>query len=177
MKNEIRITFNSKRKIGIIIIFLLFSLLGLFFILQSNILITIWIIKNKLFIQFLGLITFLLSTIFLALFVNMYSRKTALILDSEGIIDTSSPIRNTRRIRWQNIVDIQKLELSGSTFILVFVDNPQQYINEENKLSKWINKNNYKFYRTPISISLVSLNTYVDTLEKQLKENWKKYKI
>ncbi|GEM64155.1 hypothetical protein SF1_21370 [Sphingobacterium faecium NBRC 15299] len=107
----------------------------------------------------------------------MYSRKTALILDSEGIIDTSSPIRNTRRIRWQNIVDIQKLELSGSTFILVFVDNPQQYINEENKLSKWINKNNYKFYRTPISISLVSLNTYVDTLEKQLKENWKKYKI
>ncbi|PTX14076.1 STM3941 family protein [Sphingobacterium faecium] len=177
MKNEIRITFNSKRKIGIIIIFLLFSLLGLFFIFQSNILITIWIIKNKLFIQFLGLITFLLSTIFLALFVNMYSRKTALILDSEGIIDTSSPIRNTRRIRWQNIVDIQKLELSGSTFILVFVDNPQQYINEENKLSKWINKNNYKFYRTPISISLVSLNTYVDTLEKQLKENWKKYKI
>ncbi|MEJ5092334.1 hypothetical protein GEO21_20075 [Sphingobacterium faecium] len=177
MKNEIRITFNSKRKIGIIIIFLLFSLLGLFFIFQSNILITIWIIKNKLFIQFLGLITFLLSTIFLALFVNMYSRKTALILDSEGIIDTSSPIRNTRRIRWQNIVDIQKLELSGSTFILVFVDNPQQYINEENKLSKWINKNNYKFYRTPISISVVSLNTYVDTLEKQLKENWKKYKI
>lgn len=177
MKNEIRITFNSKRKIGIIIIFLLFSLLGLFFIFQSNILITIWIIKNKLFIQFLGLITFLLSTIFLALFVNMYSRKTALILDSEGIIDTSSPIRNTRRIRWQNIVDIQKLELIGSTFILVFVDNPQQYINEENKLSKWINKNNYKFYRTPISISVVSLNTYVDTLEKQLKENWKKYKI
>lgn len=176
MGNEIRITFNSKRKIGIIIVFLFFSLLGVIFI--SNTLSTIWIIKNPFFIQCIGLITFLLSIVFQILFLKIYHRKIALIIDSEGIIDSSSPIRNKRRIRWQNIVDIQQLQVSGSTFILIFVDNPQHYIEEESsKLSKWILKNNYKFYRTPISISLVLLNTYVDTLEKQLKDKWKKSKI
>ncbi|WP_437919040.1 STM3941 family protein [Sphingobacterium sp. LRF_L2] len=173
MDKKIVITFNRTRKGFILFVFLFFTFLGLLFILKADSLTTIWIIKSALLLQIIGIVTFLVSSCFILLFLRLSFQKVALIIDEKGITDNSSVGGEAGRIQWEQVVDI----CNAGTAVLVFIKDPEDFIA---KKSGWWNKlslkMNYRSYGTPIAIPMFALNSYVDTLERQLKEEWESYK-
>lgn len=167
------VTFNRTRKGFVLFVFLFFTFLGLLFIFKADSLTTIWIIKSSLLIQIIGIITFLVSICFMFIFLKLSFKEVALIIDEKGIVDNSSFGGEAGRIKWEQVVDIR----NADTSVLVFIEDPEGFIATKSGLwNKLSLKMNYRSYGTPIVIPMFALNAYINTLERQLKEQWEYYK-
>lgn len=172
MDNKIEITFNSGRLVLSFTIFLFFFALGLLFLIKADSLATIWIF-NSIVIQAAGILSVMCSVFFMFLFFKIAFRKVAIVLDSEGIIDTSNALSAAGRIKWEQVIAISNM----GNAVHVFIKEPESFIEEkETFLNRWSLKRNYSSYGTPVVIPLFALNSYVDTLERQLRERWELYK-
>lgn len=171
---EIVVTFNKKRKCALFAIFISFIFLGLFLLIYADVLVQYWVISNPWTIRFVGLMCLsCFGMMFLLSFRVLFFRKIALVINDHGFVDNSSAGGEAGEVKWSDVTDI----INVGNAILIYLRDPDSFIHEKkgfiNKRSLMMNLNNYG---TPIVIQLFALNSYVDTLEKEMRDRWEYYK-
>lgn len=156
---------------------LTFIIIGMWLLLNAEYLSTKWIIHNYLVIEITGGLTIFIFGSMLVLSFKLMIRKTALIIEKEGFTDLSSVGGEAGFIKWDEVRDIQQIEINGTTVIKVLLIDPISFINRRRSFfSRLSLKRNYSTYRTPVIIPMFSLNIYVDDLEKILRDYWEQGK-
>jgi hypothetical protein len=92
-------------------------------------------------------------------------------IDKEGFTDFVNA-SYTNKIVWQDVTAIKTETLFSNTFVLVFVKNPQHYIQQSTGLKKSLLKGNFNSYGTPISVSSTALKTTTKDLYEALLKHW-----
>lgn len=93
-----------------------------------------------------------------------------LIITGEGISDNSTGT-SIGFIAWKDITAISSKLIGSQTFILITVNNPQDYINRaKSKIKKKVYQSSYKTHGTPLTISAVALSIKSPELLKILQE-------
>jgi len=100
------------------------------------------------------------------------SRKPGFVITREGFIDHTYKMG---LIKWTDIKEFKSNWLIGTKFLLVFVENPEEYLKNASityqiflKLYKWI-------YGTPISVSAGSLTCSYEDLHETLIKHYEIY--
>ncbi|QQD11621.1 STM3941 family protein [Sphingobacterium sp. UDSM-2020] len=172
---EIVVTFNKKRKCALFAIFISFILLGLFMLIYSDVLTQYWVISSPWTIRFVGLMCLLcFGMMFLLSFRVLFFRKIALIINDHGFVDNSSAGGEAGEVKWSEVTNV----VNAGNSILIFLKDPDSFVHEK---KSFINKRSLKMnlsnYGTPVVIQMFALNSYIDTLERQIKDRWEYYKL
>ena len=100
-----------------------------------------------------GILAILFFSITSILIFKKLSKSFSLIIYEDRIIDNTTGFK-PNVIYFKDILEFSKLEIKGKMFIMVKVENPQEYIKKEkNILDKLIMKLNFKFYGSPFMIN------------------------
>ena len=119
---------------------------------------------SPLLVQFagiLGLAFFGLCAVYI--FSKAFDKKPGLVVDSDGILDNSSAAAG-QLIKWDRITGIRKHQIMSTKFILIDIENPEQFIDQATGLKKKLMWGNYKMSGTPTSISTTALTCNFDEL-------------
>ena len=130
-----------------IIVRMAFVVFGLFLIISP-------LDKNPpLFIKIIGYVfVILLGSELILLLKKIFSDNIGLEINNEGIIDNST-VPSIGLVEWNDIRNIDVIEINRQKFIMVYVKNTQNYIDKEkNKLKKKTMQMNTNMYGTPIQI-------------------------
>ncbi|NDI99817.1 hypothetical protein GWA97_12075 [Flavobacterium sp. LaA7.5] len=125
------------------------------------------------FIGVLSIIMGIISSIYSLM--SLFNRKHSLIINDKGIIDNSSGV-SVGLIKWSDIINIEITRVKSTKFILLFVQNPEQYINNSKSFKRFLLKSNHKMYGTPLSISSTSLQYNFEDLEKEIRLGLERYR-
>lgn len=88
---------------------------------------------------------------------RLISQSPAILIDDKGIIN-NLPGYEMLYIPWSLVEDFEMLRSSGKYFILVKVNNPHLFIeNQEDVINKFLMRMNYKYYQTPVCINGTTL--------------------
>lgn len=91
-------------------------------------------------------------------------QKPGLIIDETGLTDNSGGL-SAGTIPWADIEDISVLEIHKNKMIMIYVKDPQEYINRQsNVIKRKLMHMNNNSYGTPISITTNGLKTSFDDL-------------
>ena len=109
------------------------------------------------------------------IFKKLQDDKAGLIIDETGITDNASGI-SAGHIPWTDIKEIKTRQVMNQKFLMIFVDNPNDYIRRQtNAIIRKAAEINFKNYGSPISISANTLKCNFDdlknTLNKELNKN------
>lgn len=167
-KIEIQI---SKKKISILLIVaILFVVTGVFFILTPETFITI-LFRNPQVIRLAGIATVIFfGTAVIYGLRKFFDKKVGLIVDENGITDNSNA-SSVGLIEWNDIVEIKTEQVMSTRFLLIFISNPDIYLDRVNGFKQKLMKGNMKMYGTPLSITSNTLKYNFDDLEKIIKKN------
>lgn len=122
----------------------------------------------------IGIFTGLVSLICFIMAILVYTRKSGLIINDEGIVDTSSLV-SVGLIKWADIVRIKKIEVNSIPFLMIYTKNQEEYLRNFNKLKVWWMRSNAKSFGSAISISPIFLNCKLSELEGAINEGYKKF--
>ena len=151
-KNIIKIGLNKNKLYNSLIATAILLLLGLFFIFLNHVIpnisgIFIWISK---FTGFVFLMLFISATVNCV--KRLKNKKSGLIINENGIIDNSGDSIDI--IKWEHIDEIKELTLAGKQkFIIIFVSNPEKYMEKAGRFKRRLMKMNHDIYGSPLSIS------------------------
>jgi hypothetical protein len=107
--------------------------------------------------------------------IKLFDNKPGLILDEIGITDNSSAIAYGL-IFWKDIVSIRTEKIQTTQFLIIEVNNPEEYIKNSSKFKKLLFKTNFKIYGTPLSINASGLKTNFKKLEALIQTEFEKHK-
>ena len=119
----------------------------------------------------------IIAIIFILLFglLSVYGLKKilnnnlGLTIDDIGITDHTSSL-STGLIKWNDITEFRTESFEGLKFFLVFVKNPNEYLDNSTGRKANLLKRNMKNYGTPLTINANTLKYNFDDLEKLLNE-------
>ena len=104
--------------------------------------------------------------------IKLFDTKPGLIIGERGIFDNSSAIGGGL-INWEDIEGFEIEQVNRAQFLLVFVNNPDIYLDRVNFFKRlWMNMNK-KIYGTPLCISATSLKCNFDELITILRNRLK----
>lgn len=115
----------------------------------------------------IGLISILLfGGIAILVIRKLFDPRPGLIIDEQGISDNSGGLSGGQ-ILWQDIIDIQVLQIQRQRLILILIKNPQDYIDRQsNGWKRKLMAMNFRQYGTPLSISTNGLKiSFAELLE------------
>ena len=101
---------------------------------------------------------------------KLFDNKPGLIINQQGLMDNSSAVSG-KLIKWSDIESFEVSQIQSTKFILIFVQNPQHYIDQASYVGRFWMKMNHKTYGTPLSISSNSLKCNFDELIKKIEEH------
>ena len=128
-------------------------------------------------IKIVGIITILFFPLgIIYSLVKIFDKKKGLIIDKNGITDNSSGYSNGL-IVWKDIISINVTKVKSTSFLLIIVKNPVEYIGKANYIKALVMKLNYKLYGTPISISSTSLKIDFEDLRNIVETEFQKSKL
>ncbi len=169
-ENSIEIPLSKKKIMLGIIGSLAFVAIGVWFLVSppqtSN---PFW--SNPQMLGFLGVASILFFGLCFVVFLNKIRQtQVGLVLDKEGITDNSSGV-SAGKIPWKDITHLEVLQIHRQRMILIYVQQPQAYIDRQsNALKRMLMNANYQSYGTPISISTTALAISFDELEDYLRK-------
>ena len=131
--------------------------------------------KNIVFISGIaGVLFFGLCFVFIA--KKVFSRKTGLTINDNGIIDNSNAT-SVGLIEWKDVTGIKSWGTGSAKVIVVLTSEPEKYIaRSKNIISKKAMEANNKIYGSPLSIISNSLKINFSELEKLILEQFEKRK-
>ncbi len=107
---------------------------------------------------------------------KLVDEKIGLTIDEKGITDNTNAT-SVGLIEWDDIIGIDKVEISSSKILLIKTDKPDKYIERaKNGISKRAMKANNRMYGSPISIISSSLSIKFSELENLVKSEYKRRK-
>jgi len=99
---------------------------------------------------------------------KLADKKPGLIIDDEGLFDNSSAAA-VGRIPWMNITRVVTTQVLNQQFLVIVVNNPEHYINEQhNAIKKKAMIYNFKNFGSPIAISAGGLKCNLSELLEML---------
>lgn len=106
---------------------------------------------------------------------KLTDKKPGIVIDSTGILDNSSAI-SVGLIPWPNIIQFLTAKVMKQQFLIIIVDNPNNYIDKQtNFIKKKAMEYNLKTYGSPLAISAnglkCNLPELMTILENQLLEH------
>jgi hypothetical protein len=109
-------------------------------------------------------------------FVKMLSRKCALLINDEGILDNTTA-SSFGLIKWENVTGFKIEEMMSRKYLVIQVNNGEEMIEKSKGMLRKTMKMNFSMYLTPYAIPSTVVNynleELVDLLEKQLAERQK----
>jgi hypothetical protein len=107
---------------------------------------------------------------------KMADQRPGLIIDNAGIVDNSSGISGGF-IPWSDIAEIRMLKTFNQKFLMLILNNPEEYINKQTSaLKRKTIEINYKSYGSPVSISANALQCNFEELKNILDKKLSEYK-
>lgn len=106
---------------------------------------------------------------------KLFSKSKTLILDSLGIWDMTN-INDFGLIKWSDIIDIKTSKIFHSKLLLIYVQNPDQYMNNANLMQRNLMEINNSIYGTPIILGSQSLQCSFDEFEHLIITEFNKYR-
>lgn len=88
---------------------------------------------------------------------KLFDRSPGLIFNESGIIDNASGVA-AGFIPWSEVVGSGIFEVHNQKMLIILVANPQKYVERGGALRRALNKANYKFSGSPVSISSNTLD-------------------
>jgi hypothetical protein len=130
------------------------------------------VLGNRIFLIIIGAISILFFGICAVFFLHkLQDPKPGLIIDENGLMDNSSGVA-AGLIPWSDIQKFVVIEIHRQKIIMVFVKDPQHYIDKAgNGFKRKLVTMNFKLYGSPISISANSLKISHDELFAVLMQN------
>ncbi|AUC15769.1 hypothetical protein BTO06_11685 [Tenacibaculum sp. SZ-18] len=167
--NEIKIPLSKTKIILLMIGALAFVIVGAWGIIEPEEFASIRYPKNIVLLSgIVGVLFFGLCFIFISKIV--FSRKTGLIINDDGIIDNSNAT-SVGLIEWKDITGIKSWKTGSTKVIVILTSEPEKYIERsKNIISKKAMKANNRIYGSPISIISNSLKINFSELEKLILE-------
>jgi hypothetical protein len=117
-----------------------------------------------------GLVFFGLAGLYI--FYKLFDTKPGLIIDDEGIYDNSSAAAG-HMIRWERIKGLRIEQVASTKFILIDIENAEQFVEGAHGIRKKLMWSTYKMYGTPVSIASASLSCDIDALYTLINERLK----
>lgn len=121
----------------------------------------------------IGLIIFGPASV--VLFFKLFDKKPGLIIDEKGITDNSNT-SSIGLIKWSEITRISQTESNSIKFLVVELENPEEFFEKLSLWKKLSSRQNLKQHGTPITLSSVSLQCTFAELEKMVMGNYKKFR-
>ncbi|MDR3259547.1 MAG: hypothetical protein LBT51_08075 [Fusobacteriaceae bacterium] len=122
----------------------------------------------------IGIIFFGICDVFVI--KSLLKKEMGLVIDCYGITDNTSGI-SIGHIPWENIIEINRMNISKQKMVIIIVSNPKEYINRQtNPISRKAAEANYRMYGSPIFISSNTLKCDFIKLNTVLHEEFEKYK-
>ncbi|HJV79049.1 MAG TPA: STM3941 family protein [Paludibacter sp.] len=174
MKNtaeQIEISLSKTKLILMLIGSIVFDAAGLWFVINPA------TISNPFFgnpavifaIGIAAILFFGLCTVYIVR--KLTDNKPGLIIDNKGLIDNSSGI-SSGQVLWSDIENILVVEVHRQKFILLQVENPQDYIDkQESNFKRKIMQMNFNMYGSPLSITTNALQIKFDELLNILNDH------
>ncbi len=106
--------------------------------------------------------------------VKLFDTAPGLILDSEGILDNSSGT-SVGRIPWTQVRGFDIVTISRQRLLIVFVDNPRDYIRRSNFLKRPPLWANMKMFGSPITLAANALQINFEELVNTIAAFYEKY--
>jgi hypothetical protein len=104
-------------------------------------------------------------------FVKMLSKKCALLINDEGILDNTTA-SSFGLIKWENITGFKIEEMMSRKYLVIHVNNGKEMIEKSKGMVRKTMKMNFSMYLTPYAIPSTVVNYKLDDLivllEKQL---------
>jgi len=111
------------------------------------------------------------------LFFALFDNKPGLIISTTGLNDNSSGVA-AGIILWSDINNMSVYEIAGQKFVLLFVHNPEEFINrQKSAFRRFLMRRNLNMCGTPLSISSVGLKITFNELLEILNEYYAKSKL
>jgi hypothetical protein len=166
-KLEIQI---SKTKISFLLIgALIFVILGVLFSLTPD-KFTTTIFRNPQIIRIVGIVAVLFfGAAGIYGLRKIFDKSVGLTIDDYGITDNSNA-SSVGLIDWSDILDIKTEQVMSTRFLLIFVDNPDKYLERVNGFKRKLMQGNMKMYGTPLSITSNTLRYDFDDLQRLIKD-------
>jgi hypothetical protein len=121
-----------------------------------------------------GLVFFGLAGLYI--FYKLFDTKPGLIIDDEGIYDNSSAAAG-HMIRWERIKGLRIEQVASTKFILIDIEEPEQFMDGVTGMRKKLMWSTYKMYGTPVSIASAALRFSFDELFTLLNDRLKVKKL
>jgi hypothetical protein len=99
---------------------------------------------------------------------KLFDKTAGLTIDENGIIDNSNA-SSVGLIEWNDIVEIRTEQVMSTRFLLIFISNPDKYMERVNGFKRKLMKGNMKMYGTPLSITSNTLRYNFDDLARMVK--------
>jgi hypothetical protein len=160
----------SKTKIAFILIgALIFVILGVFFLLAPD-MFTTTIFYNRHIIRVVGIAAVLFfGAVGIYGFRKLFDKSVGLTIDDNGITDNSNA-SSVGLINWSDILEIKTKQVMSTSFLLIFVNNPDKYMERVSGFKRKLMNGNMKMYGTPLSITSNTLRYNFSDLERLIKE-------
>jgi hypothetical protein len=169
-KNSIEIPLSKKKITLILIGSIVFVVLGVWFVMEPD-KFSRGPLRNPTVVTIVGIAAIVFFGI-CALYAlrKLPDNKPGLIMDESGLTDNSSAV-SAGHIRWADINDLSVITIQKQKFILLHVNNPQDYIDRQRgSLKRKMMQLNFKLYGSPLTLNTNGLKVTFDELHKLITE-------
>lgn len=102
---------------------------------------------------------------------KIFDKKIGLTIDENGITDNTNG-SSIGLIKWNDILEIKTKQIASTKFLLIYVTDPEQYLEKVTGLRRKVLEGNHNMYGTPLSITSTTLKYKFDDLEKLINERF-----
>ena len=102
---------------------------------------------------------------------KLFVKRIGLTIDQNGIIDNTNA-SSVGLIKWEDITDIKTGQIASTKFLLIYISNPEFYLEKIKGFKRKILEGNNRMYGTPITITSSTLKCKFSDLEKLVKDKF-----
>lgn len=159
----------GKKKISLLLFgAVIFVVLGINFIIAPETFVNS-IIRTPHVIRIAGIVSILFfGAVGLYGLRRLFDKTIGLIVDENGITDHTNA-SSIGLIEWKDILEIRTEKVVSTKFLLIYVKNPEKYLERAKGFKRKLMEGNSSMYGTPLSIISNTLRTNFDELEKLIE--------
>jgi hypothetical protein len=106
---------------------------------------------------------------------KLFDNSPALIISNEGIFENTNAT-SIGFISWDDIIEFKTIQIKSTKILLIFVKNPQSYLDKVQGVKKFLMKSNHSMYGTPLSITSVTIKLKFNELEQIIMQRFAEYR-
>jgi hypothetical protein len=172
--NKLEIPFSKTKMLLLIIIGFAFVAIGIILIISPEAFVSTFFRDSRIVLLsgFISILFF--GWVSIINLKKLFSNSIGLRIDENGIYDNTNPY-SVGLINWKDIVEIRSKKYKSSKFLLIFVSNPNYYLEKTKGIKRDIVDYNMSVFETPLYITTNSLKYKHRDLELLLNKKLKEF--